>query len=76
MITSFDTWIRTQTERNDSVGRLARDVSADKEAPDTIWKANWLEHLAVRKAGRGAMAAFEKAWGEYTTQCLDKYRNS
>jgi uncharacterized protein YozE (UPF0346 family) len=73
MITSFNTWIRTQAERNDSVGRLARDVSADQDAPDEIWKADC---LAIRNAGQGALAAFEKAWGEYTTQCLDKYRNS
>ncbi|WP_322045059.1 YozE family protein [Paraburkholderia sp. J67] len=74
MITSFHTWIRIQTEREDPVGRLAREVSADDRAPEGIWKANWLDHLMVRNAGLVTMAAFEEAWGEYSTQFLDKYR--
>ncbi|HEV3432204.1 MAG TPA: YozE family protein [Paraburkholderia sp.] len=74
MITSFQTWIQTQTGRGDAVGRLARDVSVDDRAPDGIWKANWIDHLMVRNASLAAMAAFEEAWGEYSGLFLDKYR--
>lgn len=74
MVISFLTWIRTQAERDDPVGRLARDVDAHTGAPEGLWKANWLDHLVLRKAGPGAMAAFEKAWEEYAASLLDKYR--
>ncbi|WP_322014060.1 YozE family protein [Paraburkholderia sp. J12] len=74
MIKSFQEWIKTQTERNDTVGRLARDVSADERAPGGPWKANWLDYLVLRNAGLGAMAAFEAAWDEYAVLFLDKYR--
>lgn len=74
MVTSFQIWIRTQTERDDPVGRLARDVSVDDRAPEGIWKANWLDYLMLRNASLVAMAAFEEAWREYRVLFLDKYR--
>jgi uncharacterized protein YozE (UPF0346 family) len=74
MITSFKTWIQTQTERNDPVGRLARNVNIDTGEPKGPWKTHWLDHLALRSAGPDAEAAFEKAWEEYSVSFLDKYR--
>ena len=74
METTFENWIRTQVDRGDPVGRLARVISADDDTPQGQWKANWLDHLARRNAGPGATAAFEKAWEEYSLSFLDKYR--
>lgn len=74
MVTTFQAWIRTQTERDDPVGRLARDIDTDTEVPEGLWKANWLDHMSRRNAGPGAMAAFENAWEEYAVSLLDKYR--
>jgi hypothetical protein len=65
---SFLSWIRLQTGRGDPVGRLARDVVADPQAPDGSSKAVWLGHLALRNAGPGAIAAFENAWEEFGAQ--------
>jgi hypothetical protein len=74
MVISFLTWIQTQTERDDPIGRLARDVDGHTGAPEGLWKENWLDHLLRRNAGPAAMAAFEKAWQEYVVSFLDKYR--
>ncbi|WP_322103285.1 YozE family protein [Paraburkholderia sp. J41] len=74
MITSFQTWIRTQAQRNDPVGRFARDFGGDDRAPEGIWRANWLDHLMIRNADMAAMVAFEDAWNEYSVLFLEKYR--
>jgi hypothetical protein len=74
MVTTFKTWIGTQSARGDVVGRLSHVINTDIGAPEGLWKANWLDHLALRKAGPGATAAFEKAWEEYSITFLDKYR--
>jgi hypothetical protein len=72
MNTSFLSWIQSQSERNDSVGRFARDVVADAEAPKGSSKGDWLYHLAIRKAGPGATAACHQAWAEYDALSGDK----
>jgi hypothetical protein len=65
MNTSFLSWIQSQSGRQDSIGRFARDVIADSEAPIGSSKGDWLYHLAIRKAGPGATAACHQAWAEY-----------
>lgn len=62
---TFLSWIQQQSERQDNIGRLARDVSADPEAPHSSSKGDWLYHLSIRKAGLGATAAMHQAWAEY-----------
>jgi len=65
MNASFLSWIHQQSERQDNIGRLARDVIADPEAPQSSSKGDWLYHLSIRKAGLGATAAMHQAWAEY-----------
>ncbi len=64
---SFTGWIKTQAERNDSVGDLARDIRQDSCWPSRSQnKERFLFHLEkIHEASRPALAAFQKAWREW-----------
>lgn len=66
MDTSFRSWIQQHIDRDDPVGRFARDVQADSKAPEGSSMEQWLDHLALNNAGSGARSAFEQAWKEFS----------
>jgi uncharacterized protein YozE (UPF0346 family) len=65
MSSSFKNWLETQTERDDDLGRFARDVAQDSAAPGGVSMHVWLDHLQRNSAGPGATQAFHDAWSEY-----------
>jgi hypothetical protein len=66
MTTSFREWLEAETSREDDIGRFARDVTVDTEAPQGDSRLVWEAHLKERGAGPGATLAFRDAWAQYT----------
>ena len=68
-IIGFNSWILSQTNRNDMVGDFARDVKRDTKAPnDNASKDSWLSHMVHNNASRVAINTFEVAWTEYKNE--------
>jgi hypothetical protein len=65
MTTSFLNWLDTQASREDNIGRFARDVAADAEAPSGNSMDAWQAHLKECGAGQGATQALHDAWAEF-----------
>jgi uncharacterized protein YozE (UPF0346 family) len=68
-LSNFTHWIRTQTERADPVGDLAREVAADSGWPLTAKTVESYErYLALRGADPALIAALFDAWAEYQAE--------
>ena len=64
----FSTWLRAQRGRDDPVGDLALDVSADRSARGLRTTTQVLMHLIRRGACTEARLAFREAAREYREQ--------
>ena len=64
---SFLAWLKTQVQRDDFVGDLAKDASRDPNAPSgRATKDQWRKHiLAVATNSAGALEALDDAWAEF-----------
>jgi uncharacterized protein YozE (UPF0346 family) len=64
---TFTDWLKSQRERKDIIGDLARAAAADEHAPkgDTRY-AHWREHLEDNRASPTTFRALEQAWREYS----------
>lgn len=63
----FEQWLKSQTDRDDRVGDVARDAQADsrqKPAQNTL--EAWETFLSCAGACWEAMEALREAWGEYS----------
>ena len=64
----FITWILAQSERNDKVGDLAKDIKDDIKFPNKNASFEAIkEHLKMSGACDDAMIAFQEAKKEYQT---------
>lgn len=64
---SFRAWLKTQRERNDPIGDLARDADNDPGTPTGRAAKNaWYGHLIQQAdASTGAVKALDEAWSEF-----------
>ena len=63
---TFTDWLKSQQERRDAVGDLARAVAADERAPPGDARlAHWKEYLEDMKARPAMFHALEEAWRVY-----------
>jgi len=64
----FITWILEQSERNDKIGDLSKDIKNDTKFPNKNASFKKLkEHLEMSGACDDTMIAFEEAKKEYQT---------
>ncbi len=64
---SFCSWLSKQTDRDDPIGDLARDVRDDSSRPHgNSGYRKWFGHIRIRSYSNSlVMDAFRKAWREY-----------
>lgn len=63
---NFKQWLKRQTDRNDAVGDLARDVEEDWTAPHAnAGYKPWKLHLESKGAAQAALDALAEAWREF-----------
>ena len=68
-LSSFTRWLGAQTERQDPVGDLARDVAADRDWPLSAKTVESYEgYLARRGADPNVISALFDAWAEYDAE--------
>ena len=62
---SFLEWIREQSDRDDPIGDLSKDIKRDPTNNLDDDKDAWMGHLALSGACPEAIEALEQAWNEY-----------
>lgn len=65
---TFENWIKTKKSENNAVGDLARDVSEDKNFPQTNKQSDVLYYLESVGACCEAIDTFKEAWGIYENE--------
>lgn len=70
---SFREWIISKHINSDSpIGDLARDINEDPEFPNNINKNINKSYLDRKRACKGCLETFEKAWKEYKEERIKK----
>ena len=64
-IPPFMTWLEQQEQRQDNVGRFARDVAVDPAAPKSCRIATWRRYLKTMWADDWAVEGCDGAFAEY-----------
>ncbi|MGB0388187.1 MAG: YozE family protein [Ardenticatenaceae bacterium] len=62
----FNEWLTQQTQRDDAIGRLTRQLIHDSTSP--LWSnkaAIYHQYFNKRGANAATVAAFECAWSEW-----------
>nr|VFK23057.1 MAG: YozE SAM-like fold [Candidatus Kentron sp. LPFa] len=63
---SFLEWLDEQSDRDDPIGDLSKDVKRDKRSSNVPNdKDSWIEHLKLAGACLDVIEALEEAWDEY-----------
>lgn len=63
---TFTRWLKTQKNRNDGIGDLAKDVCLDRDGPkDSGTFEHWKSHFRRIGASQGAMDALIRAKAEF-----------
>lgn len=66
MTMTFNQWLKTQVERDDPVGDVARDAMADKRRkPRNGNREAWRTFLSAAGACSAAHESLDEAWSEY-----------
>ncbi|QTA88836.1 YozE family protein [Desulfonema magnum] len=69
---TFFKWLQNQSERDDMIGDLARDVRLDKTFPKSSSLEKIRNHLESSGACEGAVSALEMAYTEWHPSYLPK----
>lgn len=64
---TFAQWLALMTGNQSAIGDLARDAAQDPGFPAQGSRAVYFTHLTGQNASAGAMATFNRAWGNYQT---------
>ncbi|WP_330289127.1 YozE family protein [Streptomyces sp. NBC_00576] len=62
---NFTAWLKTHADQRNSIGDLARDVSADPDWPSGKGRQGQLDYLEECGAITAAMETLERAWTQY-----------
>lgn len=64
-MSTFAQWLAQQTERQDLVGRFARDATSDAAFPRNGVYEKYEGYLIKQRCSERILRAFERAWREY-----------